>query len=109
MFSARSRNAMQNTPLHAAAAGRNLDAVRALLEHGADVNAPSGRRLDSAARRGAEWRCGNGPAADRRAARDVQARADNNQNALDLALTKGHQAVGDMLDEYAATDVELPE
>ena len=36
---ARSRNPMQNTPLHAAAAGRSKDAVRALLEHGADVNA----------------------------------------------------------------------
>ena len=33
---------------------------------------------------------------------DVQARANNNQNAMDLALTKGHQAVVDVLDQYAA-------
>ena len=31
---ARSRNPMQNTPLHAAAGGRSRDAVRALIEHG---------------------------------------------------------------------------
>jgi hypothetical protein len=34
----------------------------------------------------------------------VHARADNNQNALDLALTKGHQAVVDILDVYAASE-----
>ncbi len=33
---------------------------------------------------------------------DLQARADNNQNALDLAMTGGHQAVVEVLDEYAA-------
>jgi ankyrin repeat protein len=32
---------------------------------------------------------------------DVQARADNQQNAMDLALGKGHQAVVDVLDDYA--------
>jgi ankyrin repeat protein len=30
---------------------------------------------------------------------DVQARAGNNQNAMDLALTKGHQAMVNLLDE----------
>jgi ankyrin repeat protein len=33
---------------------------------------------------------------------DVHARASNNQNALDLALTKGHQAVVNLLDEHTA-------
>jgi ankyrin repeat protein len=33
---------------------------------------------------------------------DVAARASNNQNALDLALTKGHQAMVNLLDESAA-------
>jgi ankyrin repeat protein len=32
---------------------------------------------------------------------DVQTRAANQQNALDLALGKGHQAVVDLLDVYA--------
>ncbi len=32
---------------------------------------------------------------------DVQARAENQQNALDLALTKGHQAVVEVLEAYA--------
>jgi ankyrin repeat protein len=35
---------------------------------------------------------------------DVHARAANNQNALDLALTKGHQAVVNLLDESAARE-----
>ena len=35
----RSSNAMANTPLHAAVAGRKLDTVRLLVEAGADVNA----------------------------------------------------------------------
>ena len=34
-----SRNGMQVQPLHAAVASRNLDAVRLLLDHGADPNA----------------------------------------------------------------------
>src|SRR5260370_29742292 len=34
----RSRNSMQNTPLHAAAAGRPLDGITVLLAHGAAVN-----------------------------------------------------------------------
>ncbi len=37
---ARSTNAMKNTPLHAAVAGRKADAMsQCLLERGADVNA----------------------------------------------------------------------
>lgn len=97
---ARSRNAMQNTPLHAAAAGRSRDAVRTLLEHGAEVNArqQGGWTALHAASQ-------NGDVEMLRllivAGADVQIRAENQQNALDLALTKGHQAVVELLDEYA--------
>ena len=34
---------------------------------------------------------------------DVKARADNNQNPLDLALTKGHQSMVEMLEHYGAS------
>ena len=37
--SARSTNAMQNLPLHAAAAGRHADLVKLLIEHGSPVDA----------------------------------------------------------------------
>ena len=97
---ARSRNPMQNTPLHAAAAGRSKDAVRALLENGADVNARQEggwTALHAASQNGdvemVRLLIAGGA--------DVQARAENQQNALDLALGKGHQAVVDVLDEYA--------
>jgi ankyrin repeat protein len=96
----RSRNPMQNAPLHAAAAGRNKDTVRALLEHGADVNARQEggwTALHAASQNGdvemVRLLIAGGA--------DVQIRADNRQNAMDLALTKGHQALVDLLDEYA--------
>lgn len=98
--SVRSRNAMKNTPLHAAAAGRNVEAVRALLEHGANVNArqEGGWTALHAASQ-------NGDAEMVRlliaAGANVAARADNQQNPPDLALGKGHQAVVDLLDVYA--------
>ena len=96
---ARSRNPMQNAPLHAAAAGRNKDTVRVLLEHGADVNArqEGGWTALHAASQ-------NGDVETVRlliaGGADVKARADNQQNAMDLALGKGHQAVVELLDEY---------
>ncbi len=97
---ARSRNAAQNMPLHAAAAGRNKEAVRALLEHGAEVNARQEggwTALHAASQNGdvemARLLIAGGA--------DVQTRAANQQNALDLALGKGHQAVVDLLDVYA--------
>jgi uncharacterized protein len=96
---ARSRNPMQNMPLHAAAAGRNRDALRALLEHGADPNARQHggwTALHAAAQNGdvemVRLLLGGGA--------DADARADNQQNAMDLAMTKGHQAVVELLDEY---------
>jgi ankyrin repeat protein len=102
---ARSTNPMQNFPLHAAAAGRNMDTIRLLIEHGADVNARQHggwTPLHAAAQSGdvemARLLIASGA--------DVKARADNNQNAMDLALTKGHQAVVDLLDEYAGGSQE---
>jgi len=100
---ARSRNAMQNAPLHAAAAGRSRDAVRILIEHGADVNAcqhGGWTALHAASQNGdvemVRLLIAGGA--------HVHTRADNNQNALDLALTKGHQAVVDLLDVYATNE-----
>jgi uncharacterized protein len=97
---ARSRNAAGNMPLHAAAAGRNREAVRILLEHGAEVNARQEggwTALHAASQNGdvdmVRLLIAGGA--------DVQTRAANQQNALDLALGKGHQAVVDLLDVYA--------
>jgi ankyrin repeat protein len=97
---ARSRNPMQNTALHAATAGRSKNAVRVLLEHGAVVNARQEggwTALHAASQNGdvemVRLLIAGGA--------DVKARADNQQNAMDLALGKGHQAVVDVLDEYA--------
>jgi ankyrin repeat protein len=98
---ARSRNAMQNAPLHAAAAGRHSSVVAVLLAAGADANARQHggwTPLHAAAQSG-----------DLETATlllvfgaDPQARAENNQAALDLALTKGHQAIVDLLEAHAA-------
>ena len=98
---ARSRNALANAPIHAAAAGRSRESVRILLEHGADASARQHggwTALHAASQTGdvelVRLLIASGA--------DIQARADNNQNALDLAMTGGHQPVVDVLDEYAA-------
>jgi uncharacterized protein len=100
---ARSRNAMQNAPLHAAAAGRSRESVRILLEHGADANAQQEggwTALHAASQNGdvemVQLLIASGA--------HVHTRAANNQNALDLAMTKGHQAVVDILDVYATNE-----
>lgn len=97
----RSQNAMQNMPLHAAAAGRHAGIARLLLERGAWVNARQHggwTALHSAAQAGdiqlAELLIAAGA--------DVSARADNQQRAWDLALTKGHQQMVDTLEHYGA-------
>ena len=98
---ARSTNQMENLPLHAAAAGRHADVVKLLLDRGASVNARQHggwTPLHSAAQ--------NGDLESARAliaaGADVHTRADNNQTALDLALTKAHQSMVDLLESNGA-------
>jgi ankyrin repeat protein len=98
---ARSANAIENTPLHAAAAGRAAGVATLLLDHGASVNARQQggwTALHAAAR--------NGDIEFARilveAGADVNARADNRQSPLDLALTKGQQAMVDWLEARGA-------
>ena len=97
-----STNAMRNTALHAAAAGRSSTVAKLLLDAGADVNArQSGgwTPLHSAAQ--------NGDVEFARvlteAGADVSVRADNQQRPLDLALTKGQQAMVDFLEAHGAS------
>jgi uncharacterized protein len=99
---AASTNAMRNTALHAAAAGRAPAVARLLLDAGADVNArQSGgwTPLHSAAQ------SGNVEFARVlvEAGADVSVRADNQQRPLDLALTKGQQAMVDFLEAHGAS------
>jgi ankyrin repeat protein len=98
---ARSTNNMQNTPLHAAVAGRRTAMVKFLLDRGADSNArQSGgwTALQGAAQNGdremVETLLANGA--------QIDARADNNQCALDMALTRGHQEIADLLEGLGA-------
>ena len=98
---ARSTNAMENMPLHAAAAGRHADVVKLLIDHGASANARQHggwTPLHAAAQ--------NGDLESARAliagGADVQTRADNNQSALDMALTKAQQAMVDYLESNGA-------
>ncbi len=99
--SARSANAMANTPLHAAVAGRSVTVARLLLERGASANARQNggwTPLHAAAQNG-----------DAELARtlleggaDVNVRAENQQTPLDLALTRGHQAMVEFLESHGA-------
>jgi uncharacterized protein len=97
-----STNAMRNTALHAAAAGRSAAVAKLLLDAGAGVNArQSGgwTPLHSVAQTGdVEF-----ARVLIEAAADVSVRADNQQRPLDLALTKGQQAMVDFLEAHGAT------
>jgi ankyrin repeat protein len=97
---ARSTNVMRNTPLHAAVAGRSAAVSRALLEHGAEVNAPQE----------GGWTPLHGAAQSGNvelvqllidAGATVGASAGNGQKPIDLALTGGHQAAVDILEKYS--------
>jgi ankyrin repeat protein len=97
----RSTNAMHNMALHAAASGRHPEIVKLLIEHGASANARQNggwTPLHAAAL--------NGDVESARtliaAGADVQTRADNNQSALDMALTKAQQAMVDYLEANGA-------
>jgi ankyrin repeat protein len=96
---ARSRNALDNEPIHAAAAGRKADVIAVLLEYGADVNPRQHggwTPLHAASQNGD----GNLVRLLMAHGADRSLRAANNQSAMDLALTGGHQDVVDILDEY---------
>lgn len=95
---ARSTNAMNNHPLHAAAAGRSRDIVALLLGKGSDINATQAggwTALHAAAQNGdfemAKVLLANGA--------DANVRADNGQLPLDLALGNGHKPIVDLLME----------
>lgn len=97
-----SENALKNTALHAAAAGKAMEAANLLIIHGADVNArqhggwtPLHAAAQSGAADFARLLIDNGA--------DVNVRAENQQRPIDLALTKGHQAVVDLLESNGAS------
>ena len=98
----RGKNPMSNMPLHAAVAGRNFEVIKALVEHGAPVNAQQHggwTPLHAAAQNGdsqlVNYLIENGAA--------VKQPADNQQTPLDLALTKGHQEIVDILEKHGAS------
>lgn len=98
---ARSANAMNNHPIHAAAAGGHTEVVKLLLERGAAANAQQHggwMPLHAAAQHGnvemARVLIENGA--------DPSGRADNNQRPLDLAVLKAHQAMVDLLESHGA-------
>jgi ankyrin repeat protein len=96
-----SGNALANTAIHAAAAGRAAEAAKLLMQHGADVNARQHggwTPLHAAAQSGDIAFAGillEGGA-------NVNVRADNQQRPLDLALIKGQQAMVDFLESHGA-------
>jgi ankyrin repeat protein len=100
---ARSTNSMENTALHAAAAGKHAAIVKLLLERGANVNARQvggWTPLHSAAN--------NGDVETAKilvdAGADVSARADNQQRPIDMAMT---QAKGEMVAFLEANGASL--
>jgi ankyrin repeat protein len=98
---ARSTNPMQNMPLHAAAAGKHTAVAKLLLDHGASPNARQHggwTPLHAAAQNG-DVEMAQALVA---AGADVKTRADNNQNAVDLALIKAQQAMVEYLEANGA-------
>jgi ankyrin repeat protein len=98
---ARSTNAMQNTPLHAAVAGKKSTVASILIGHSADVNARQhgGWTALHAAAQSDDFELAMLLISQ---GADVKARADNHQSPLDLALTKGHAAIVQLLEEHGA-------
>lgn len=93
---ARSTNAMNNHPLHAAAAGRSRDIVAMLLDKGADIDATQHggwTPLHAAAQNGdiemTKVLLTHGA--------KTNIRADNGQLPLDLAMCNGNQPIVDLL------------
>lgn len=101
-ITARSTNAMENTALHAAAAGKHVALVNLLIERGAHVNARQRggwTPLHAAAQSGdvamAQALVDSGA--------DISVRADNQQRPIDLALTGGHQQMVEFLETRGST------
>ena len=99
---ARSTNAMENTPLHAAAAGGSVESAEVLLASGANVNATQRggwTALHAAAQSGnlelTRMLLAHGA--------DPALRAENNQAALDLALLGGKAEIAQLLEAQGAT------
>ncbi|MEQ1885967.1 MAG: ankyrin repeat domain-containing protein [Bryobacteraceae bacterium] len=97
-----SENALRNSPLHAAAAGKAKDAAKLLVLHGANVNARQHggwAPLHASAQNGdvdfARLLIDHGA--------DVNIRAENHQRPIDLALLKGQQAMVDFLESNGAS------
>jgi ankyrin repeat protein len=90
-------NPMRVAPLHAAVAARQPAIVRMLVSAGADVNRPQQhgwRPLHAAAQNGDE----ESVKVLLEHGADRQARAENNQTAMDLAMLKGHAGVVALLE-----------
>ncbi len=102
VVNARSTNPMRNTPLHAAAAGRHAALVKLLIDHGANVNAQQhgGWAPIHAVAQNGDVESATALVA---AGADVQVRADNQQRAIDLALTGGKQAMVEFLEAHGAS------
>jgi uncharacterized protein len=98
---ARSTNAMQNLPLHAAAAGRHSELAKLLIDCGAPVDARQhgGWTALHAAAQNGDLELAQVLVA---AGAEIGARADNNQCALDLALTKGQHRMVEFLEQHGA-------
>lgn len=96
----RSANAMHNTPLHAAVAGRSQELCALLLSHGADVNA-----TQQAGYTPLHAAAANGDLEIVRLllAHEANPRAKNEkgEDALDMARNRGHAAVVQLLERTA--------
>lgn len=98
-----SQNRMKVMPLHSAVAGRHIGVVKALLEHGADVNAVQQdgfTPLHGAAQNGQEEMVllllSYGA--------DIDSRSANGQSALNIAEAEGHGVVAELLRRQGALD-----
>jgi ankyrin repeat protein len=93
---AHAKNGLKVAALHAAVAGRNMEAIKAVIAAGADVNAPQQAGFRPFHEAGAN---ANRALAELLLAHggDPTLPADDGQNAIDLARAKGHAEFADWL------------